>query len=625
MKSQTPSGEQSDDLYQPLDISHLMNDRADHNPDAISISAPGRTPLSYRGLRDLIDNAVKTLNAMSVGRNDRVAIVLPNGPDMATTFLAVAAGATSAPLNPAYGIEELDFYLSDLNAKAVIIQAGTDSPARQVAQERGLALIELSPTWEAEAGLFTLRGGDASHPVRDGFARPEDVALVLHTSGTTSRPKIVPLTGANICTSAHNIRSTLKLVESDRCLNVMPLFHIHGLIGAMLSSLTAGASIVCTPGFDTLTFFEWMDTFGPTWYTAVPTMHQAILARAEEHRKIIERCPLRFIRSSSASLPPQVMTELERIFKVPVIESYGMTEASHQMASNPLPPGKRKPGSVGKAAGPEMSIVDETGNFLPPGETGEVVIRGPNVTHGYEKNREANEAAFTNGWFRTGDQGFFDTDGYLFLTGRIKEIINRGGEKIAPREVDEALMDHPAVAQAVTFAVPHITLGEDVAVAIVLRKNARATERDLREFALTRLAHFKVPSQVILVNEIPEGPTGKLQRIGLTEKFASRLRREYVAPRDSAEKTLAKIWTEILGTEQIGVYDNFFRLGGNSLLAAQVLSRVRKTFQVELSLESIFTDPSLGGQASCITELVMQDVAAMSEEDAVRLAEEPPD
>jgi acyl-CoA synthetase (AMP-forming)/AMP-acid ligase II len=401
----------------------------------------------------------------------------------------------------------------------------------------------------------------------------------------------------------------------------MPLFHIHGLIGATLSSLAAGASIVCTPGFDARSFFEWMETYRPTWYTAVPTMHQAILERADKNRGIIKRCPLRFIRSSSAALPPQIMAQLEGVFKVPVIESYGMTEASHQMASNPLPPGGRKPGSVGVAAGPEVSVFDETGHPLSQGETGEVVIRGPNVTQGYENNPEANKVAFTDGWFRTGDQGFFDTEGYLFLTGRIKEIINRGGEKVAPREVDEALMGHPAVVQAVTFPVPHTTLGEDVAAAIVLRKNTSATEKEMREFALTRLAHFKVPSQVVFVDEIPKGPTGKLQRLGLAEKLASKLKTEYVAPRDSAEKTLANIWAEVLGAERIGVNDNFFRRGGNSLLAAQIVSRVRKVFQTDLSLETIFTDPTLAGQASLITELIVREIEEMREEDAQRLAQ----
>jgi acyl-CoA synthetase (AMP-forming)/AMP-acid ligase II len=299
----------------------------------------------------------------------------------------------------------------------------------------------------------------------------------------------------------------------------MPLFHIHGLMAATMTSLTAGASVACSPGFDAMRIFSWFDHFKPSWYTAVPTMHQAILARAPRNKEIIERMRLRLIRSSSSALPPQVMAELEEVFGAPAIESYGMTEASHQMASNPLPPAARKPGSVGIAAGPAIAIMDEQGNLRATGETAEIVIQGPNVTSGYENNPKANAENFTNGWFRTGDQGYLDPEGYLYVTGRLKEIINRGGEKISPREVDEVLMDHPAVQQAVTFAMPHDKLGEEVAAAIVPREGATVTDREIREFASQRLADFKVPRKVLIVQEIPKGPTGKLQRIGLAKQL----------------------------------------------------------------------------------------------------------
>jgi acyl-CoA synthetase (AMP-forming)/AMP-acid ligase II/thioesterase domain-containing protein/acyl carrier protein len=587
---------------QYLGIHHLLKAQAERISEAIAIAAPGRTPLTYGGLFAHVEDVIKTLNSMGVGRNDRVAIVLPNGPEMALAFVAVAAGATSAPLNPAYRQTEFDFYLSDLNAKALIVGSDMDSPARGVAQARDIPIIELTSVVEEEAGIFTLSGGDGTPPTQGGCAVPDDVALVLHTSGTTSRPKIVPLTQANICTSAHNIRASFELTESDRCLNVMPLFHIHGLIGAALSSLTAGASIVCTPGFAAPEFFDWLETFRPTWYTAVPTMHQAVLARVETNRDIVADCPLRFIRSCSASLPPHVMAELESAFDAPVVESYGMTEASHQISSNPLPPRQRKPGSVGPASGPEVAIMDEVGNLLPPGETGEIVIRGANVTHGYENNPTANQSAFTNGWFRTGDQGYMDEDSYFYLTGRIKEIINRGGEKIAPREVDEALMDHPGVAQAVAFAVPHRTLGEDMAAAVVLRENGSVTEKDLREFAFARLADYKVPSQIIVVDEIPKGPTGKLQRIGLAEKLAQALAPEFAAPRNSVEDTLAGIWAESLGLERVGIHDNFFALGGDSLLAARVVTDVQSAFGLELALSTVFQAPTVEQFASLLVE-----------------------
>ncbi len=488
---------------------------------ASAIGAPGRTALTHGGLRALARRTVEDLNGMGIGRGDRVAIVLPNGPEMATSFVALASGATTAPLNPTYRGEEFKFYLDDLNARALLIQQGMESPARIVAAELGVPVIELVPEAGGTAGLFTLQpqtplGGV---PRQGGGAGPDDVALVLHTSGTTSRPKIVPLRHVNVTASAYHIGESLALTPDDVCLNIMPLFHIHGLIAATLSSLASGASVCCTPGFNAFRFFAWFDQARPTWYTAVPTMHQAILALAGRNAEIIRRGRLQFIRSSSSSLPPQVMTELEATFSVPVIEAYGMTEAAHQMASNPLPPRPRLPGAVGIAAGPEIAIMDEAGRLAPPGGLGEVVIRGRNVTAGYENNPAANAAAFTGGWFRTGDQGVLDTGGYLRLTGRLKELINRGGEKISPIEVDTVLMDHPAVAQCITFGMPHDKLGEEVAAAVVLREGAAADEHALRDFLATRLAPFKVPRKVVFLSEIPKGATGKLQRIGLAEKL----------------------------------------------------------------------------------------------------------
>jgi acetyltransferase-like isoleucine patch superfamily enzyme/acyl carrier protein len=382
----------------------------------------------------------------------------------------------------------------------------------------------------------------------------------------------------------------------------MPLFHIHGLIGAILSSLTAGASVVCTPGFDPARFFEWLDTLQPTWYTAVPTMQQAILARASSYREIIARRPLRFIRSCSASLPEAVMVELEKVFNAPVIESYGMTEAAHQMTSNQLPPLLRKAGSVGTAAGPDVANMDDAGNLLPVGQVGEVVIRGANVTGGYENNPNANESAFCNGWFRTGDQGRFDADGYLFLTGRIKELINRGGEKIAPKEVDEILIQHPAVAQAIAFAVPHPTLGEDIAAAIVLRENAAVTEAEIRDFAALRLADFKVPSRVVFVEEIPKGPTGKLQRIGLAEKLAAHLTTKFVAPKDYIEQQLADIWKNLLHVEQVGAHDNFYSLGGDSLTTASMVLEIEERFNTTISVDGFLRLPTIETLAGLIRE-----------------------
>lgn len=485
---------------------------------AVAIEAPGATALHYGALGALIDRTALALRAAGIGRADRVGLVLGNGPEMACAFVALASACTAAPLNPGYRAEEFEFYLSDLDARALVLAQGSDSPARTAAARLGIAVLELQALPEQGAGSFVLLPAQApraqpqeplDRPVRD------DVALILHTSGTTSRPKIVPLTHGNVCASARNISTTLRLQQADCGLHVMPMFHIHGLIAGLLAPMAVGSRIFCTPGFNALRFFGWMKDCKPTWYTAVPTMHQTILARAAHNLDVIASNPLRFIRSSSSSMPTRVIAELEKVFGAPLIESYGMTEAAHQMASSPLPPARRIPGSVGLAAGPEIGIMDEQGALLAPGQVGEVVIRGENVTAGYEKNPAANAAAFCNGWFRTGDQGVLDADGYLTLTGRLKEIINRGGEKISPLEVDETLMAHPAVAQVVTFALPHDKLGEDVAAAVVLREGAQLSERELRDFAAARMADYKVPRKIVFLAEIPKGATGKLQRIGL--------------------------------------------------------------------------------------------------------------
>jgi len=600
----------------------LLGTDSHSDTDALAILAPGRTGLSYARLREHVAATVRSLNAMGIGRNDRVAVVLPNGPEMAVAFLAVATAATCAPLNPTLPASELEFYLSDLEARAVI--TSKTHPVRDVARTLGIAVIELVST-EREAGLFRL-GGPAlpAAAARGGPAEADDVALVLHTSGTTSRPKQVPLTHRNLEASARHIVAALALEPRDRCLNIMPLFHIHGLIGALLSSLAAGASIACTPGFVATDVFAWMEECAPTWYTAVPTMHHSIVSRTAD---ATHRPRLRFVRSSSAALPTRVAAELEAYFGCPVIEAYGMTEASHQMASNPLPPRARKPGSVGVPAGPSVAIMAADGSLAAAGESGEVVIRGPNVTRGYFNNDAANRDAFRDGWFRTGDQGHFDADGYLFLTGRLKEQINRGGEKISPLEVDEIVGGHPAVAQALTFAMPDPRLGEEVAVAIVLRPGASCDEAELKAFVAARLADFKVPKRVVVLAELPKGPTGKPQRIGLAQRLgvtSSRhdaARATYVAPSTPIERELAAVWEEVLRVERIGIADDFFQLGGDSILAARVIVRLRERIDVDLAPRAFFDAPVLGTLARVIAELLaplLDEIEAMSDEEAER-------
>ncbi len=570
-----------------------------HDGASAALSAPGFPSLCYAELAHQVNYVGRVLRANDVGPGDMVATILPNGPSMASAFLGVAVYSTCAPLNPQFGEPELEFYFSDLDVSAIIVPANVDSPARRIAHRSGIKVLELDAK-VSSSGQFRFSGFETAPDLVARPAMADDVALVLHTSGTTSRPKMVPLTHRNLCASAMAIGQTLALTPDDVCLNVMPLFHIHGLVGVLLSSLAAGASVICTPGYNGDHFRAWLKRDRPTWYSAVPTVHQSVLEGVRTG-PIHSDHNLRFIRSSSSALPPVVMTKLEETFGIPVIEAYGMTEASHQMASNPLPPDNRKPGSVGKAAGPMVAIMNETGTILGTGETSEIVIQGPGVTRGYLNNPQANQTAFTNGWFRTGDQGYLDAENYLYITGRLKEIINRAGEKVSPREVDEVLLEHEAVSQAVTFATPHPTLGEDVVAAVVLCDGCKITEDELRAFVFARLVPAKVPTQILIVTSIPKGPTGKIQRIGLHDKLAWLLRAEYVAPRTPLEETLVTLWTEALEVEQVGVHDNFFTLGGDSLRAMRVTNRILDRLGVAPTAAELFRQPTIA-QFSLVIE-----------------------
>jgi acyl-CoA synthetase (AMP-forming)/AMP-acid ligase II len=474
--------------------------------DRLAIADTEGSSLSYTQLAGAVTRIAEALAGAGVHRSDRIAIVTRNGPAAALGFLGAATAGVAAPLNPAYRRSEFEFALSDLPAR-VLLTDGSAPAAIEAAAEQGVTVLSLS-------AHFTVKGATTT-PER---LAPDDIALVLHTSGTTGRPKRVPLTHANLAFSAANIARSLDLRPADRCLNVMPLFHIHGLIGVLLASLHAGSSAICTPGFDAFKFLGWLEDQQPSWYSAVPTIHQAVLSRSKT-RKSDLRHSLRFIRSASSALPPSVLGDLETTFGVPVIEAYGMTEASHQVAANPLPPGERRPGSVGIPAGVEVRAFTPDGQAVPAGNEGEIGIRGPSVTAGYE-DIDPSTFTFPGGWLRTGDQGRVDADGYVWLTGRLKEVINRGGEKISPREVEEVLLSHPSVAEAVVFALAHDTLGEDVGAAVVPAAGISSLDvAGLRSFATERLAAFKVPGKVAIVEQIPLGPTGKAQRVGMAARL----------------------------------------------------------------------------------------------------------
>ena len=570
-------------LAMPANLAGIVANVADRYPDQVALLDEHGAAWTYPELQRKSEAVTTGLSLAADVRGRRVAVVLPDGPELVAVFLGVSAQSACAPLNPAFRQSEYEFYLGDLGPAAMI--APVDSIAAEAARAREIPVLDPA----------TLLSGDVNP--NHGPVEFKDTALVLHTSGTTSRPKLVELSQLNLLTSARNIAMSLQLHAEDRCLGIMPLFHIHGLVAEVLASLHAGASIICTPGLNPERFTHWVRELKPSWYTGVPTMHQAAM-KVWQRESGGETSGLRLIRSSSAPLPPTLLQSLESAFACPVVEAYGMTEAAHQITSNPIEPGERRPGSVGRAAGPELAIMDEAGELLPRGETGEVIIRGDNVTPGYADNPDANSEAFADGWFRTGDQGHLDRDGYLWLSGRLKEIINRGGETIAPREIDEALLRHPAVATAVAFAVPHPTLGEDIAAAVVLA--GPATAQELREFAFGELVPAKVPSRIIIVDEIPKGPTGKLQRIGLDEKLVDALATPFRETGSVVEKTIARVFGKLLDVPRVGASDNFFSLGGDSLSGLRAISSINKQLNCALTAEQLFQSPTPAELASRI-------------------------
>jgi len=575
----------------------LLQTRAERNPRGIAIRAPGRPPLVFAELVEHIRRTVSILNGVGVRRGDRVALVIPNGPEMATALLATSAGAAAAPLNPGYRRREFDFYLAELDPRLLITARDLDSPARALATDRGIPVLELSFDARDAAGLFRLDRDREGRPCGASgaaeFADPDDLALLLHTSGTTSRPKIVPLTQRNICASVADVCRTLELGPEDRCLNVMPLFHVGGLVDLSLAPLCAGGSTVCTPGFSASRLLAWLDEFRPTWFQAVPAMLQEILSTSHVDPSAAPPRKLRFVRSVAAPLPAHVRNGIEEAFHCPVVETYGMTEASPLITSTALPPAPRKPGSVGRSVGPDIAILDARGNALPRGEMGEIAIRGENVTSGYANDPSSNAESFAHGWFKTGDLGTLDEDGFLFLQGRAKEMINRGGEKISPAEIEAVLTEHPAVAEAVAFAMPHRLLGEEVAAAVVLEKGANASLDEIVAFAGERLAEFKIPRVVRIAEVLPRSSIGKVQRAGLAEGFglnddAAAIRETmYVEPRDDLERRLVAIWKEILDVERIGIRDDFFALGGYSLLGVRMLTTVESELGESLPLATL--------------------------------------
>ncbi|OIW06344.1 hypothetical protein TanjilG_14989 [Lupinus angustifolius] len=514
----------------PTTLTGILRSAADRFPSRRAISLAGQFDLTHSHLHDLVEIAAARLVSAGIKPGDVIALTFPNTVEFVIMFLAVIrARATAAPLNAAYTAEEFDFYLSDSESKLLITSEEGNKPAQTAALKLNIQNVTVSLTQtdskqhKLNLNLNQTESDPNSNSTTELTNDPSDVALFLHTSGTTSRPKGVPLTQHNLASSVRNIESVYRLTESDSTVIVLPLFHVHGLIAGLLSSLGAGAAVTLPAAgrFSASTFWKDIVNYNATWYTAVPTIHQIILDRHQSNPEPVYP-KLRFIRSCSASLAPAILSRLEETFGAPVLEAYAMTEASHLMSSNPLPEdGVHKAGSVGKPVGQEMATLDETGRVLETGVNGEVCIRGENVTKGYKNNPEANTAAFQFGWFHTGDLGYFDSDGYLHLVGRIKELINRGGEKISPIEVDAVLLSHPDIAQAVAFGVPDAKYGEEINCAIIPREGSNIDEEEVLRFSKKNLASFKVPKKVYITDSLPKTATGKILRRLVAEHYVS--------------------------------------------------------------------------------------------------------
>jgi len=561
----------------PSDILTLLRQQALSRGAANAIEAIDGASMSYARLRDkATDIAASIAGAVNTsdGRRPRIGLVQANGADMALALLGASIAGEATPFNPASKPAEFDAYFRACGIDALIVREDDTGPAVAIAEKLGLRLLRVS------------RGGDlaglkAAHDAVSAPA-PDDIALVLMTSGSTGKPKIVPLSHRNVCVSAADVCRSMGLTPQDRCLCMWEQYHIGGLVDLLLAPLVSGGSVVVTSGFNAATFFELLHKRNPTWFQGVPTTLNELVVHAGRNPVAARPSSLRLIRSVAAALAPKLMLELEVLFGVPVIQTFGMTEAGPLISSTALPPAGRKPGSVGRSCGPQIRIVGVGGESLAAGETGEVAIRGPNVFTGYENDPDANATQFRDGWFHTGDIGHLDGDGVLFLTGRIKQLINRGGEKISPQEVDDALLDHPAVSEAAAFAIPHPTLGEDVAAAVVLRGPVAA--EDLRAFLSSRLAAFKVPRHVAVLERLPRNPVGKIDRLALAEAAASEIATggRHVPPRNRLEEFLTRLWEKELGVTDVGIYDDFALLGGDSLSSLRVITAVETIIQTDV-------------------------------------------
>jgi len=580
------------------EICRLLPGRAQHT----ALAAPGREPIDYASLKALTEALAADLRRLGIGRGDIVALLAEGGPDFSLVFLAVTEVAACAPLNPAYRPREFASCLSELKPGALIVEEHTQPALVSVAVEMGIPVLLVKRQGRSPATSL-VPAAPRTEPTAPATACPAGTALVLHTSATTDRPKRVPLTHDQLIAMVTAVRESVPGSDGGRLLLFSPPFHLQSTL-AGLAQFFSGGTVISTPLFRPELFLDWMQTFEPTHYATVPTIHHAIVSLCAANRSRLPFPSLRFVASSGALLTEGLRQEIERTLGVPVADSYGLTE-SGRVTCTPLDPARRRAGSVGVRCGPQVAVMGPDKVLLPAGSEGEIVLRGPTVMTGYLNDPAANRRAFCDGWFRTGDLGRLDGQGYLFITGRIKEMINRGAEKILPYEIEDVLLRHPAVQEAAVFGFPHPRLGEEVGAAVVLREDAEVTAADLRRMAAACLADFKIPRRIVFVTEIPKGRTGKYQRArlagqldvahhGETDPSAAH------GPLDGVEQRLAEIWVELLGLPTIERADDFFALGGDSILAMEMLERLEESFGCRLSSHALAISATLGSLADAV-------------------------
>jgi oxalate---CoA ligase len=589
--------------YPLATLSQLLAASIRRRSEAVAIVTPGKPALTYADLGRKLDTIAASLAGAGFGRGARIGIALPDGTDFAIVLLAVCSTATCAPLNAALDEDALVRLLVAMRIDALIVPEGRDSAAVRAARRASVTLIALRDSSGDPGGNPELVAGATRGSVAIDAPLADDIALLMHTSGTTGAPKVVPLQQWRVAETLRNRVELSRIDASDRCLIALPLHSSAGIRRA-LAGLVSGGSIICPGAIAAEATIELLEALAPTQYFAPPASHIALLEGFERRVPRARHC-LKTIWAGTTDLPDAVRSRLERVFGVPVIVGYGATE-SGSIAQTPFPPVRTPAGSVGLATNIEIGIADGTGHLLGPDEPGEIVVRGPEVFDGYEHDDRANRAAFRDGWFRTGDVGRIDRDGFVYVSGRHTEIINRGGTKIAPSEIEAALVQHPQVIEAAAFAIAHPTLGEDLAAAVVLRNTV--SESELRRFLRAGLATFKIPTRIVDVARLPRGSSGKIDRSALAALVARTIQQSE-PPIGREETEIARIFADVLKVPAVSRRDNFFDLGGDSLSAAHVLTAVEAALDVSVGLEMLFDCPTVFEFAAAVARSSHADAA----------------